>query len=365
MSTATDGLLRAMLGRAQHDDEEGLLRKIWEEAHHEDAIQLQIRYESEKLQSYADYPPALFEHMCTEGLESTIAAMDGMALHVPMIGGGASAETASSDEESDEDEEAQPMPASAVDVADADNAEDSGINLKYPVMNQEERRIGKTAIAATRAAVPKRSCPKEDYDMPCLPAEEAFTEYAAVKPLYKRCRLLGDVHEKYAAHLVDDMGKEHAFHRLQDLMLPYLANSDAYNAGGISPVVIQEELELHAQTPAAWYNALLRAGVKPWTVSLCGTDARPSLVVKCGLVDPPAQDVGDIANEDIDAASHEDMRGITGDHMVANITLGFLVPLPANVLQALTAMHAFVKAASIRLFVIDAALEVNQAADGL
>lgn len=366
MPAATDGLLRAMLGRAQHDDEGGLLRKIWEEAHHEDATQLQIRYESEKLQSYADFPPAFFEHICAEGLESALGAMEDMALHVPMVGGGASSDSpTSSDEESDEEEEVRSAPGLAVDSEDADAADHTGIERHYPVMDPKERREGKVAMAAARTAVAKKSCPNEDYDQPCLDSEEAFTEYANVVPLYRRCRLLSDVHEKYAAHLVDDMGREAAFQGLRDLMLPYLANSDAYNTKRIPAAVIQEELELHARTPAAWCNALYRAGVKPWTISLCGTDACPSLVVKCGLVDPPAQDVGDIANEDIDAASHEDMRGITGDYMVANITLGFLSPLPTNALQALTAMHAFVKAASIRLFVINAIVEVNQTADGL
>lgn len=360
MAFSMDGLLAAMMGRTNHCDEEGLLRHIWEEAHQEDAVQLRIRYETERLQSYACFPPAFFDHLCAEGLESAIGIMASMATHTPVVGGGAAPACESSDEESDEDQaEDDPRPARRRPVRDDDGDED-GISAEYPVMDLADRRKGKTAIAATHAAVSKKSRPQDDYDQPHLGADEAFTEYDRVEPLYKRCRLLGDVHEKYAAHLVDDVGREVAFHGLRDLLLPYLTNSDAYSGGTIAAEVIQEELELHAQSPQAWCNALYRAGVKPWTVSLSGTEAQPSLIVTCGMVDPPAQDVGDIADEDIDAASHEDMRGITGDYMVATVTMGVLGSLPRAALQALTTMRAFAKAASVRLFVINAEVEVNQ-----
>ncbi len=329
---------------------------------------MHARYVAEMKDHYATLPIEFFKLMARVGKEKALERLDDMSQDPPpSIGGG-------------EGGEASGITARYMGIdLDAVEAEAFGDDEEapasgqsdgtYSIMNIEERaefirnlkKVRKKTDASTITKEEKEEEEEEEeervpvsepsFHQTSVSSSSSAIHTAALVPYHKRCLLMKDMHSRFMMHMVDPEGKEKAFHRLQERFAPYLANAEAYKKMSIEEV--QNELKDHAKTPQSWCNILRQCGVMPRFVTHDKHNA--TILIKSGFIDPPAEDIGSIYNENFAEATHMDMTGIKDDHISFFLMLGFLETLEERII--IGNVEAFQKMASHRMVVLRAYME--------
>lgn len=343
------------LGFDTHEDEAQLLQQLWQTMHHEPPVALSLHYESSCKETYKRLPERFFELLRADGLAEGLRRFDEFSIppcdYRTAVGGGEESEEETDFDFQDTDDEQCGRDA----CFDADGT--------YPTMSAGDRAELHQVLHEMRRR------PREEHDQRAERTtvkihvyEAAQTEVAGVVAFYKRCRLFGNLNEKYFAHLVEERteNRELAFEAVVDRFLAYQANADAYQTGSVAADAIQSELEMHAKTPRAWSNLFWQCGLKPLRIEHKGSGVRRTVSLYGSFSDPLPKNPGNIADENIEEASHQSMCGITADYMSLCVQFAFLGQ-EADAAAAAASMRCvrdFIRCRNARLFVGSVSIKI-------
>lgn len=347
------GLVATMMGLGMHESERALLQVLWAEMHHELPDAIENTYRDRKRQYYVSLPSSFFKQLVEKGIGWATPENISRA-SPPVVGHGAV---------EDDEEEDVPSEDEDDDLAERLHEEEPGYEAtEQRPMTAAERAHAQHVMNELRSRVLQNRVEKEsEKQARPIDAEHAFEECrsSGVLPYYKRNMLLKGLNERYAAHLVDETTAEKAFRLASEFIHPFLVCAQAYRAGNLDATTVQAELSLHAQTPSAWCKDFLRRGLYPRSVHQSADDSR-RVTILLGLVDPPAEDVGLIEEENFQTATRQDMCGITGDFMRLVVDFVLLDENCSMTPAAVVDIKQFEASASPLLFILNARLEESQ-----